>query len=40
MIRTKAEKKGNKWVITGHKWFISAAAEASAFHSGRAHVGR
>jgi acyl-CoA dehydrogenase len=31
MIRTKAEKKGNKWVITGHKWFISAAAEASHF---------
>ncbi len=31
MIRTKAEKKGSKWVITGHKWFISAAAEASHF---------
>lgn len=31
MIRTRAEKKGNKWIITGHKWFISAAAEASHF---------
>lgn len=31
MIRSKAEKKGNKWVITGHKWFTSAAAEASHF---------
>jgi len=31
MIRTKAEKRGGKWVITGHKWFISGAAEASHF---------
>ncbi len=31
MIRTRAEKKGNKWVITGHKWFTSGAAAASHF---------
>jgi acyl-CoA dehydrogenase len=31
MIRTRAEKKGNKWIVTGHKWFISGAAEASHF---------
>ena len=31
MIRTKAEKKGGKWVVTGRKWFISGAAEASHF---------
>src|SRR6185295_6818562 len=31
MIRTKAEKKGGKYVITGRKWFITGAAEASHF---------
>ncbi|MBN8955903.1 MAG: acyl-CoA dehydrogenase family protein [Rhizobiales bacterium] len=31
MIRTKAEKHGGKWWISGHKWFISGAAEASHF---------
>lgn len=31
MIRTKAERRGDKWVISGHKWFISGAAEASHF---------
>ena len=31
MIRTRAEKKGGKWVVTGRKWFISGAAEASHF---------
>jgi acyl-CoA dehydrogenase len=31
MIRTKAERRGGKWHITGHKWFISGAAEASHF---------
>ena len=31
MIRTRAEKHGGKWIITGHKWFISGAAEASHF---------
>ena len=40
MIRTTAEKKGNKWVITGHKWFISARGRGVAFHSRRAHLGR
>ncbi len=31
MIRTRAEKRGGKWVISGHKWFISGAAEAAHF---------
>ena len=31
MIRTRAEKKGGKWVITGRKWFITGAAEAAHF---------
>jgi acyl-CoA dehydrogenase len=31
MIRTKAEKKGDKWVITGRKWFITGAGEAKHF---------
>jgi acyl-CoA dehydrogenase len=31
MIRTKAEKRGNKWVITGRKWFITGAGAASHF---------
>jgi acyl-CoA dehydrogenase len=31
MIRTRAEKKNGKWVITGRKWFITGAAEASHF---------
>ena len=31
MIRTRAEKKNGKWVITGRKWFITGAAEAAHF---------
>ena len=31
MIRTRAEKRGNKWVITGRKWFITGAGAASHF---------
>jgi acyl-CoA dehydrogenase len=31
MIRTRAEKRGNKWVISGRKWFITGAGEASHF---------
>src|SRR6266700_3769118 len=27
MIRTCAEKKNGKWIITGRKWFITGAAE-------------
>ena len=32
MIRTRAEKKGNAaYLVTGRKWFITGAAEASHF---------
>jgi acyl-CoA dehydrogenase len=31
MIRTRAEKKGDKWIVTGHKWFITGAGEATHF---------
>src|SRR5713226_6797797 len=31
MIPTKAEKKGNKYVITGRKWFITGADGAAHF---------
>jgi len=28
---TEAERKGDRWVINGHKWFITGAAEAEHF---------
>ncbi|MDQ6434842.1 acyl-CoA dehydrogenase family protein [Mesorhizobium sp. LHD-90] len=31
MIRTRAEKKGKSYLITGRKWFITGAEEASHF---------
>jgi acyl-CoA dehydrogenase len=31
MIRTRAEKQGNKWVIRGRKWFITGAGVAEHF---------
>jgi acyl-CoA dehydrogenase len=31
MIRTFAERQGNKWVIRGRKWFITGAGEAAHF---------
>ena len=31
MIRTFAERKGDRYVVHGHKWFITGAAEASHF---------
>ncbi len=31
MIRTKAERVGDKWIISGHKWFITGAGVASHF---------
>jgi acyl-CoA dehydrogenase len=31
MIRTAAERRGNKWVIRGRKWFITGAGEAAHF---------
>ena len=31
MIRTRAEKKGDAWVVHGHKWFITGAGVAEHF---------
>lgn len=31
MIRTTAERRGDNWVVHGHKWFISGAAVAEHF---------
>lgn len=31
MIRTRADKKGDRWVVSGHKWFITGAEAASHF---------
>jgi acyl-CoA dehydrogenase len=31
MIQTRAERKGDKWVITGRKWFITGAGHAEHF---------
>ncbi|CAO3426695.1 acyl-CoA dehydrogenase family protein [Azospirillum doebereinerae] len=31
MMRTKAERKGDRWVITGRKWFITGAEAAQHF---------
>jgi len=31
MMRTKAEKKGDKWIINGHKWYITGAETAEHF---------
>ncbi len=31
MIRTRAERHGDKWVIHGHKWFITGAGVADHF---------
>lgn len=31
MIRTRAEKKGDVWVVNGHKWFITGAGWAQFF---------
>ncbi|MCZ6720471.1 MAG: acyl-CoA dehydrogenase family protein [Proteobacteria bacterium] len=30
-MRTRAQKKGNKWVVTGRKWFITGADGAQHF---------
>ena len=31
MIRTAAERRGDKWIVTGRKWFITGAGAASHF---------
>jgi acyl-CoA dehydrogenase len=31
MMRTRAERKNGKWIITGRKWFITGAGEAAHF---------
>ena len=31
MMRTRAERRGDRWVVRGHKWFISGAAVAQHF---------
>ncbi|AWK89940.1 acyl-CoA dehydrogenase family protein [Azospirillum thermophilum] len=31
MMRTRAERRGDRWVVTGHKWFITGAGEAQHF---------
>ena len=31
MMLTTAEKRGNSWVVNGHKWFITGAEEARHF---------
>ena len=31
MIRTRAEKRGDRYVVSGRKWFITGAGEASHF---------
>ena len=31
MMRTKAEKKGDKWIVHGHKWFITGAGASTHF---------
>jgi acyl-CoA dehydrogenase len=31
MIRTTAERRGDRWIVNGHKWFITGAAVAEHF---------
>ena len=31
MMLTKAEKKGDRWILNGHKWFITGAEAATHF---------
>lgn len=31
MMKTRAERKGDRWVVTGHKWFITGADAAQHF---------
>ena len=40
MIRTRAEKKGDRYIIKGRKWFATGAEGCRAFHPSRAHQRR
>ncbi|MEE2934291.1 MAG: acyl-CoA dehydrogenase family protein [Pseudomonadota bacterium] len=31
MMRTRAERKGDKWIVNGHKWYITGAGVAEHF---------
>ncbi|MGF1609279.1 MAG: acyl-CoA dehydrogenase family protein, partial [Kiloniellales bacterium] len=31
LMRTRAERKGNRWIVSGHKWFITGAGVAEHF---------
>jgi acyl-CoA dehydrogenase len=31
MMKTRAERKGDRWVVTGRKWFITGADAAQHF---------
>ena len=36
-VATRAERRGDKWVLSGHKTFISNAADRALLHGARAH---
>ncbi len=40
MMLTRAEKKGDRYIVKGHKWFITGAEGAAPFHPDRAHLRR
>ena len=40
MMLTKAEKKGDRWIVRGRKWFITGAEGAEVYILRRPHLGR